>query len=458
MKGKGSKLWQGAFTGADEEIIRFNSNENIVLDKNLVAYDILGSIAHTKMLAKQGIISKPESVAIMSALRKTLDDFDLGKFTLDPSLEDVHTNVEDAVTKLTPIGKKMHTARSRNDQVLLDMRMYLRDESIIIGKAIIGLQESFAKLSKKDGMMAGYTHTRVAQPITVSFWCQAQAKGLDRDLARLVSCLERLGENPLGAGAIAGTGWLIDREQTAKSLAFDSIQENELDAISSRGEAEAELLSVLSILMARLSGLAEELIWLSQKGLINIPDSFCTGSSMMPNKRNPDVLELTRARSGRVFSNLSHTLIAKKGLILGYHSDLQETKSAVMSGISTTKECVFMMSKVISGIAFNEGPIEMELKSGFAQATEIADALARKGVPFREAHGIVGKLVTDCQEKGITLSQAKPLPQFNEKEWEEAVSLDRPRLNRIVKLDASYGKKLDSLEMRIAKAYEDLLS
>jgi argininosuccinate lyase len=178
----------------------------------------------------------------------------------------------------------------------------------------------------------------------------------------------------------------------------------------------------------------------------------------MPNKRNPDVLELTRARSARVFSNLSHTLIAKKGLILGYHSDLQETKFAVMSGIATTKECVSMMSKVVSGIGFDEVRIAQELESGFAQATEIADALARKGVPFREAHGTVGKLVSDCQEKGIVLSQAKPLPQFTDKEWKEAVSLERPRLMRIVRLDPSCGKKLDSLEKRIAKAYEILLS
>ena len=334
-KGSGdapAKLWQGAFSGAEDEVTRFNSEENAGLDKRLVSYDILGSIAHVKMLSKQGIIQKGEATAIIDALKTTLDDFDRGIFTLDPALEDVHTNVEAAVTKLTPSGKKMHIARSRNDQVLLDMRMLMRDEAIVIAKALIKLQGSFVELSEGDSVMASYTHTRIAQPITVSFWCDAHSRSLERDIRRLLSCMETMDSNPLGAGAIAGSGWPIDRRYTASLLAFKDVQENELDAISSRGEDEAELLSILSILMGKLSGLAEELIWLSQKGLTRIPDRFCTGSSMMPNKRNPDVLELVRGRAGRVSSNLLHVLMVKKGLISGYHSDLQETKYAVMSG------------------------------------------------------------------------------------------------------------------------------
>lgn len=452
------KLWQGGFKGAADEVISFNSSENAALDRNLISYDILGSIAHVRMLERQGIIGSKDASAINEALKRILADFDCGKFKLDPALEDVHTNVEKAVTDITPAGKMMHTARSRNDQVLLDMRMYLRDEAIIAGKAIIAVREAFARLSRNEGPMVGYTHTRVAQPITISFWCQAHANSLERDLERISGCLSRINQSPLGAGAIAGTGWKIDRKLTAGLLAFDSVQENELDAISSRGEAEAELLGALSLVMVKLSGISEELIWLSQKGLARLPDSFCTGSSMMPNKRNPDVLELIRARSARVHASLFHVLSVKKGLISGYHSDMQETKYAVIAGLSCAKACFHMMALVVEGLAFDRKRIEEELESGYAQATEIADALSRKGVPFREAHGIIGKLVTDCQAKGITLRQAGRIPELNEAEWALAISLERPRLIRTVKIDGSAGKAFYRMERRIAKAYEALLS
>jgi len=401
-------LWDGRFRkGPDKGILEFNSSENVKLDEKLIPYDIIGSIAHVKMLKKQKILKENEASEIIKALKEILKSWEKGKFKLDPKLEDVHMNIEAAVSRKTKHGKKIHTARSRNDQVLLDMRMYMRDEVLDLGKGIHELQKSFASLAKKDGPMVGYTHTQVAQPIMISFWCDAQVQGLQRDIERLKDCYKRINASPLGACALAGTSWNIDKDYTAKLLAFDNAQENELDTVSSRGEAEAELLSALSILMTRLSGLAEELIWLSQKGLLELPDEFCTGSSIMPNKKNPDALELIRGRAARVQSNLVHVLSVKKGLISGYHSDMQETKGAVMSGIETAAQSLYVMSKIVKKLKFNKNKIEAELEAGFAQATEIADSLAMKGVPFREAHEKVGKLVKECEKKGVALPRHK---------------------------------------------------
>src|SRR5512143_482887 len=302
-------LWGGRFEkGPARETLEFNSAENISLDAGLVAYDILGSLAHVRMLYKQEILSTAEYESLRDALRALLAQSQGGGFRLDPALEDVHMNVESAVTKMTPSGKKMHTARSRNDQVLLDMRLYMRDRILAMLLAIGRLQEAFAKLSEKDGPMVAYTHTRVAQPITISFWCDAWSRSFARDSARLKEAYRRVNMNPLGACAVAGTGWNIDRSETAALLAFDGVQENELDTVSSRGECEAEVLSALSLAMCKLSRLSEELIWLSEKGLLDLSEEHTTGSSIMPNKKNPDTLELIRGRAGRVYGNLTHCL------------------------------------------------------------------------------------------------------------------------------------------------------
>jgi argininosuccinate lyase len=442
-------LWGGRFSkGPDKGILEFNSAENIRLDDKLVPYDIIGSIAHVKMLKKQGILSKTESAEIIKALKGIMKDWERGKFKLDAKLEDVHMNIETAVSKKTKHGKKMHTARSRNDQVLLDMRMYMRDQMIVLAKAMSDMQKSFAKLAKKDGVMVGYTHTRVAQPITISLWCDAQVQALARDMERLQECYARVNQNPLGACAIAGTPWDIDRGYTAKLLAFDGVQENEFDTIGSRGEVEAELLSALSIMMSRLSGLAAELIWLSQKELVGLPDEFCTGSSIMPNKKHPDALELIRGRASRVHSNLFHLLSVKKGLISGYHSDMQETKFALMSGIGTTQASLTVMAKLVEKLKFDQGAIKQELERGYAQATEIADQLAMDGMPFREAHEKAGKLVKECERKGITLSQHKGIDK-------KMVSLDRKRLKRKITLKEDGFFKKES--KNIDKAFHDIM-
>ncbi|MBU0532420.1 argininosuccinate lyase [Candidatus Micrarchaeota archaeon] len=423
-------LWRGRFSKSpDKDILKFNSAENIVLDEKLVPYDILGSIAHVKMLKKQGILKENEAAEIVNALEEIKEAWEKGKFKLDEKLEDVHMNIETAVSKKTEHGKKMHTARSRNDQVLLDMRLYMRDEVACLKDEIKKLQKSFADISKKEPVV-GYTHTRVAQPITIEFWCDAYTKSLQRDIERLGDCFKRINMNPLGACALAGTSWKIDREYTAKLLGFEKVQDNELDTISSRGECEAELLSALSIIMAKLSGIAEELIWLSQKGLVELPDEFCTGSSIMPNKKNPDALELIRGRTARVHSNLMHVLSVKKALISGYHSDMQETKFAVMSGIETTMQCIAVLTKIVKKLEFNQEEICKELDEGFAQATKIADYLAMNGISFREAHEKTGKLVKHCEKKKITLSQldhksAEELLGINieKKQWDKLISL-----------------------------------
>ncbi len=452
-------LWGGRFKkGPSKETIEFNSSENISLDERLVTYDILGNLAHVRMLQKQGILSTGEAKALLAGLKELQRQHASGKFKLKTELEDVHMNVETAITLQTPFGKKMHTARSRNDQVLLDMRLYLRDQTIMLAEHLVALQKCFAGLVKKDGPMVAYTHTRVAQPITVSFWCAGWSQSFARDIERLKDAYKRVNCNPLGAGAIAGTSWKIDREYTAELLGFDSVQENELDTISSRGECEAELLFVCSEVMCKLSRLSEELIWLSQKGLVEIAEEHTTGSSMMPNKKNPDVLELVRGRTGRVYGNLNHVLVMVKGLISGYHSDMQESKFAVMSGLETTLQSINAMAMVVGGVGFNPSAIECELDTGFAQATEIADWLAMNGLPFRQAHECSGNLVKYCEEHGSTLTKLSEKDAeaiLNVKlngQWKAIAGLTRDRLKR--KVLVSEG--MDTEKKKIELAYKKL--
>ena len=455
-------LWGGRFEKEpSKETLEFNSYENISLDERLVAYDVLGSLAHVRMLYRQEIISTSDFEGISGALRTVLGQAEAGAFRLDPSLEDVHMNIESAVSRLTPSGKKMHTARSRNDQVLLDMRLYMRDEVLAVILGLIRLQEAFSKAVRKDGPMVAYTHTRVAQPMTVSFWCDGWAQSFGRDIERLEDAYSRVNRNPLGACAVAGTAWKIDRKLTAELLAFGSVQDNELDTITSRGECEAELLSCLSIVMCKLSRLSEELIWLSEKGLVAISEEHTTGSSIMPNKKNPDVLELVRGRSGRVYGNLMHCLSSLKGLVSGYNSDMQETKFAIMGGFDTATASIRAFTMVLEGASFDSKEIEKELDAGFAQATEIADFLAMGGMPFRDAHAKAGELVRYCEKTGKRISEleaddARKILGLSvpPAKWSELRSFERPRLKRKVRTsDPSFAEK----EMeKIEKAYSAL--
>lgn len=456
-------LWGGRFDkAASGKILEFNSAENAMLDGELVSYDILGSLAHAKMLMKQGIITQSEHDELSRALRAVHKRWKEGAFRLNPELEDVHMNVESAVSGMTPAGKKLHTARSRNDQVLLDMRLYMRDKTLLLINALDSLRAAFAAKSRGDGPMVAYTHTRVAQPVTVSFWCAGWSDSLGRDIGRLEDAYKRINQNPLGACAVSGTPWKIDRRETARLLGFASVQENEFDTINSRGECEAEMLSALSLIMCKLSRMSEELVWLSQKGLIDIAEEHTTGSSIMPNKKNPDALELIRGRSGRVYGNLSHCLVSLKGLMSGYNSDMQETKFAVMGGIRTTLESIAAMEAVVAGLGFDFEKIRAELDSGFAQATEVADYLAMGGLPFREAHERAGKLVLHCEKQGKTISalgatEASLLlgAGISEKEWDALRGFERKRLRRnVITKKSPFAEKE---RVRIKKAFDALI-
>jgi argininosuccinate lyase len=456
------KLWSGRFSAEPAgEAIGFNSSENISLDAELVPYDILGNLAHARMLYEKEILSTVEYEAIKSALKNIGEQWRASAFVLKKEFEDVHMNIEAAVSSATPAGKKLHTARSRNDQVMLDMRLYMRERVLGMHASLQALREAFAKKAGKDGPMAAYTHTRVAQPITVSFWCQGWADSFSRDQQRLREAYRRINQNPLGACAIAGTPWAIDRSLTARLLGFDGVQENEMDTITSRGECEAELLSALSFIMVKLSRLSEELIWLSQKGLITLAEEHTTGSSIMPNKKNPDVLEIIRGRAGRVFGSQAAVLTTLKGLMSGYHSDMQETKAPLMDGLRTTAGCIEAMAMVLGGMRFERGEIEKELDRGYAQATEIADHLAMKGTPFREAHAKAGALVKHCEKEGKLISgldhttAGKILGTgMGADEWKALRSLERPRLKRKVAVERSgfVGKE----KKRIDDAYSAL--
>ena len=456
-------LWGGRFSkGPSSDIIEFNSGENVELDSELIPYDILGSLAHARMLYDQEILSTAEYEDISRALRNVYAQWESGVFRLKKELEDVHMNVEAAVTKATPAGKRLHTARSRNDQVLLDMRLFMRDGTLGLLGAIESLQEAFGTAAGKDGPMCAYTHTRVAQPITLSFWCESWVDSFARDKERLSGAYARVNQNPLGACAIAGTPWKIDRKKTAALLGFDRVQENELDTISSRGECEAELLAACSIISSKLSRLSEELVWLSQKGLVGISEELTTGSSIMPNKKNPDALELIRGRSGRVFGTLIHTLTALKGTMGGYNSDMQETKYALMSGLRTTQSCLETAAIVMRGVSFNEDAIVRELDSGFAQATEIADFLAMGGMPFRDAHEKAGILVRYCEKKGGTISMldnreaSKVLGKnISPDAWAELKGFGRPRLERKLKIENDGSAEKE--RKRLTALYEELV-
>ncbi len=406
MEKQKKMLWAGRFSqGPTNKLISYNSSENICLDSRLIPYDIQGSIAHVKMLAKQKILDAKESEAILSALQSLMKKCHSNSFVLDPSLEDVHMNVEVEVSKLTAHGKKMHTARSRNDQVILDTRLYMREELLSTASLLLDLCASLEHLKRSSSPYVSYTHTRVAQPITLAFWADSFEQSFMRDLDRLFSLYSRVNKNPLGACAVAGTGWSIDRSYTAKLLGFDSVQENAHDVSTSRGELESESLFILSSIMVKLSRICEELIILSEKKLLEIPDAYCTGSSIMPQKKNADFLEIMRGRANRAIGGLSATLSLMKGLISGYNSDTQETKPMLFAGIDITKESLSLMAEVIPQLKVDRKRVLHELEEGYACATELADLLAQKGVPFRDAHEISGKVVKECIQKGIYLSQ-----------------------------------------------------
>ena len=396
MKKITKKLWGGRFSGGTADSVEAFT-ASIAIDSRLYRHDIIGSIAHAKMLGKQRIIPLRDSQKIVRGLAAIQREIESGKFEFSPVDEDIHMNIERRLTeKIGPAGGKLHTARSRNDQVALDMRLYLRDSVATILVSLGTLQRELTKAAKKhlDVIMPGYTHLQRAQPVLLSHHLLAYHEMFARDRERYLGCLERVNVLPLGSGAIAGTTFPIDRGYVAKLLGFPRISKNSIDAVSDR-DFLLEFLSVSSILFVHLSRMAEELVlWSSQEfAFIELPDAYCTGSSMMPQKKNPDVPELIRGKSGRVFGHLLALLTIMKGLPLAYNRDLQEDKVPMFDCADTVQASVTIMGEIVHGLKVRSERMLAAAQEGYLNATDLADYLVERGVPFRQAHEASGKIV-----------------------------------------------------------------
>lgn len=401
------KLWGGRFTQPTDKFVE-EFTASIQFDKRLYHQDIRGSIAHARMLGKQAIIPMEDVEAIVHGLQQILQQIEVGEFDFSISLEDIHMNIEARLSaKIGEAGKRLHTGRSRNDQVALDIRLYLRDEIVDIITFIDLLIDALLIQAEKnlDVIMPGFTHLQTAQPILFSHHMMAYVEMFKRDSARLEDCLKRVNVMPLGAGALAGTTFPIDREHVAEHLGFASITRNSLDSVSDRDFA-LEFLSVSSILMMHLSRFSEELIlWsTSEFKFIELSDSFCTGSSIMPQKKNPDVPELVRGKTGRVYGNLMALLTIMKSLPLAYNKDMQEDKEPLFDTIDTVKGCLKIFADMIKKMHVYESAMLAAAGKGFSTATDVADYLVRKGLPFRDAHEAVGKTVAYCIENDMVLT------------------------------------------------------
>lgn len=400
------KLWAGRFKEETEKSVE-QFTASVSFDARLWKYDIEGSIAHVKMLTKQKIILKKDAGLIISGLNEIKKEIQSGKFRFHDSLEDVHMNIEHAlIKKIGPVGGKVHTGRSRNDQVALDIRLFLRAEIKEIIKLIGEFQKVILALAEKhiDIIIPGYTHLQRAQPVLLSHHLLAYYEMLERDTERLEGCLKRVDVMPLGSAALAGTTLSIDRRYTASLLGFSKISENSMDAVSDR-DFVIEFISASATIMVHLSRLAEEfIIWnTGEFGFIDLPDAFTTGSSIMPQKKNPDVLELIRGKSGRVFGSLITMLTVMKGLPLAYNRDMQEDKEPLFDTVDTVKSCLFTLTKMMPKVRFNREVMEKAAEGGFSTATNLAEYLAKKGMPFRDAHRITGNVVKYCIEAGKTM-------------------------------------------------------
>ncbi|MDH5190961.1 MAG: argininosuccinate lyase [Gammaproteobacteria bacterium] len=414
-----NKPWQGRFTAAtDASVEAFTAS--VGFDQRLYHHDIEGSIAHASMLAHVGVITDAECKTIVDGLNDIRGEIERGDFAWSVALEDVHMNIEARLTeRVGDVGKKLHTGRSRNDQVATDIRLYLRDEINAICKEYMALANALIDIAKKESgtIMPGFTHLQVAQPVTLGHHVLAWFEMLVRDLQRMQDCKKRVNVMPLGSAALAGTTYPIDREYTAKLLGFDSVTENSLDAVSDRDFA-IEFVSAASITMMHLSRMSEELIlWSSaQFDFIEISDSYCTGSSIMPQKKNPDVPELVRGKTGRVMGALNGLLVLMKSQPLAYNKDNQEDKEPLFDTIDTLKGSLHLFAGMMPEIEFKRDNMKAAALQGFSTATDLADYLVVKGAAFRDAHEIVGKAVRYGIDQGKDLSEmtTDELKQFSD--------------------------------------------
>ena len=459
------KLWEGRFAEQMAEIVE-SFTASIDLDKRLYAYDIDGSIAHCKMLAKTGIISEGEAATLVKGLKQIKGEIDRGKFEFDTALEDIHTHVESRLAEIVgKVASKLHTARSRNDQVALDVRMFLRDTVKHLIQRLIKLQLVIVNLAEKhfDVLMPGYTHLQRAQPVLFAHHFMAYFEMFGRDAQRLEDCLKRIDVMPLGSAALAGTTFPIDRNYTAELLGFAEVSANSMDSVSDR-DFILEFLSVAGICMVHFSRLSEELIiWSSSEfGFIELPDSFTTGSSIMPQKKNPDVSELTRGKAGRVFGNLMAMLSMMKALPLAYNRDLQEDKDLLFDTVDIVGACIEIHIQMLPKIKLHKSIMLEAAGSGYSNATDLADYLVGKGMAFRQAHECVGRAVSFALEHGRELHELTldELQQFSKHIGAEIFDLLTPR--QVVDRRSSFGgtgsqqvkAAIKQAEKKLAKAIQ----
>lgn len=425
------KLWGGRFTKEENQLVH-NFNESLSFDQKFYRQDIRGSIAHVTMLAKQGIVSEDDRKAIIDGLNGILADIENGTLEFTKEHEDIHSFVEaNLIARIGEAGKRLHTGRSRNDQVALDMKLYCRDELQEIDALVKALLEELLKLMEEhvDTFMPGFTHLQKAQPITLAHHLGAYFEMFCRDRSRLHDIYERMNYCPLGSGALAGTTYPLDRAYSAQLLGFYGPTLNSMDSVADR-DYVIELLSALSTISMHLSRFSEEIIiWnTNEYRFVEIDDAYSTGSSIMPQKKNPDIAELVRGKTGRVYGALVSILTTMKGLPLAYNKDMQEDKEMTFDAIDTVKGCLALFTGMISTMTFNKNAMEASAKNGFTNATDAADYLVNHGVPFRDAHGIVGQLVLYCIDKGIalddmTLDEFKAISPVFEQDIYEAISM-----------------------------------
>ena len=425
-------MWAGRFSKeVDETVNAFNSS--ISFDGRMYRHDIKGSVAHAEMLGECGIISREDSDEIIKGLEGILSDIDSGRLEMDMTAEDIHMFIEAELTKrLGDVGKRLHTSRSRNDQVALDTRLYLRDEIEEIKGLLLKLEEVLCELAGKhtDTVMPGYTHLQRAQPVTLGHHLMAYAQMFSRDLGRLDDTRKRMNESPLGCCALAGTTYFIDRYMTSDALGFDRPMINSLDGVSDRDFC-VELNCAISLIMTHLSRFSEEIImWCSWEfKFIELDDAYATGSSIMPQKKNPDITELIRGKAGRVNGNLMTLLSMLKGLPLAYNKDMQEDKEAVFDSVDNVKLCLKTFIPMLETMRVNKDKMRAAAAGGFINATDCADYLVKKGMPFRDAYKISGRLDAECIDKGLTL-ETLPLESYRElsglfsKDIYDAISLE----------------------------------
>ncbi len=456
-----AKMWAGRTSGVVDSIAD-DFNSSIRFDCKMYRQDITGSMAHAAMLGAKNIISRSEADQLIDGLQGILDDLDSGALEFDFSCEDIHMFVEQVLTqRLGDVGKKLHTARSRNDQVALDLRMYLRSEIDEITVLVKALAEAILAQAEenKSTIMPGYTHLQRAQPILFSHHLLAYAMMLLRDLDRLADCRRRLNVSPIGCCALAGTTYATDRRFEAWKLGFDDVARNSIDGVSDRDFC-LELMSCISVLMMHLSRFSEEIIlWASWEfKFIDLSDAYTTGSSIMPQKKNPDMAELVRGKTGRVYGDLMALLTTLKGLPLAYNKDMQEDKEAVFDAVETVKMCLKVFAPMVATMTAKPENMKKAAQGGFINATDLADYLVKKGMPFRSAYKISGQIVAQCIREGLVL-ETLPLDQYRQYSelFEEDLYQDIDLLTCVQKRISEGGTSLASVEAQIHYVKEALL-